>query len=269
DEGGMVGGWRLSGAGGAVVPLGVAAGCGGARADGAEPVALVVSDAVFSVAGDRAPVRALHRACRRHGALLVLDEAHSLGVVGPGGQGAAHAAGLAGEPDLVLTVTLSKALGAQGGAVLAAPEVVRHLVNSARAFIFDTGLAPACAGAALAALRVLAGAPDLAAVARAYTTAIARTALDRGLRPGEPVAAICAGGLGGPAAAVGAAQVCAEHGVRVGCFRPPSVPAGGSCLRITGRADLTADDLARLKVALTAVALTAVAASSAPTERLT
>jgi 8-amino-7-oxononanoate synthase len=245
---------RLSRARVAVVPHRDARAVERALADRAEPVALVVSDAVFSVDGDLAPLRALHDACRRHGALLVLDEAHSLGVVGPGGRGAAHAAGLAGEPDLVLTVTLSKALGGQGGAVLAAPEVVRHLVNTARTFIFDTGLAPPSAGAALAALRLLTGAPELPALARANTAAIARTAAGLGLATGWPDAAVCAVVLGEPERAVRAAGVCAVHGVRVGCFRPPSVPEGRSCLRVTGRADLSADDLAQVAVALKAVA---------------
>ena len=117
--------------------------------------ALVVTDAVFSVDGEAAPLAELHAVARRHGALLLVDEAHSLGVVGAEGQGGAHAAGLAGQPDVVLTVTLSKALGAQGGAVLGHPDVVEHLVNTARSFIFDTALAPSSAGAALGALRVL------------------------------------------------------------------------------------------------------------------
>ena len=245
---------RLSRARVAVTPHGDVAAVERALAGRTEDVAVVVSDAVFSVDGDEAPVRALHAVSRRYGALLVLDEAHALGVVGPGGRGVAHRAGVAGEPDVVLTVTLSKSLGAQGGAVLGAPEVVQHLVNTARAFIFDTGLAPACAGAALAALRLLAAAPDLAAAARANTAAIARTAAGLGLRPGTPAAAVCPVLLGEPEQAVRGAAICAEHGVRVGCFRPPSVPAGGSCLRITGRADLSADDLAQLAVALKAVA---------------
>jgi 8-amino-7-oxononanoate synthase len=220
----------------------------------AEDAALVVSDAVFSTDGALAPVADLHASARRHGALLVLDEAHGLGVVGERGQGAAAAAGLAGEPDVVLTLTLSKALGAQGGAVLGAPEVIAHLVNAGRSFIFDTGLAPACAGAALAALGVLADDPALPATARANTAAIARLATRAGLPAAVGAAAVCAVVLGAPELAVRAAGVCAEHGVRVGCFRPPAVPEGRSCLRITGRADLGGDDLAQLAVALKAVA---------------
>lgn len=220
------------------------------------PHALVVSDAVFSVDGDLAPVARLLVAARRHGALLLLDEAHALGVVGAGGRGAAHAAGVARAPELVRTVTLSKALAAQGGAVLAAPEIIDTLIDTASAFIFDTALAPPSAGAALAALRLLRQRPRLASRAREVTAALAAAAAEVGLRPSRPDAAVCAITLGDPHRALAAQALCAEHGVRVGCFRPPSVPPGGSCLRLTGRADLTAEQLRQVSVALRAVAAT-------------
>ncbi|WP_061451717.1 aminotransferase class I/II-fold pyridoxal phosphate-dependent enzyme, partial [Streptomyces scabiei] len=117
--------------------------------------ALAVSDTVFSVDGDAAPLAGLAAACREYGAGLVVDDAHGLGVLGDGGRGAPHAAGLAGAPDVVVTLTLSKSLGSQGGAVLGPAAVIDHLVNAARTFIFDTGLAPAATGAALAALLLL------------------------------------------------------------------------------------------------------------------
>ncbi len=118
-----------------------------------EGAAITVSDTVFSVDGDAAPLTALAQACREHGAGLVVDDAHGLGVLGAGGRGAPHAAGLAGAGDVVATVTLSKSLGSQGGAVLGPARVVEHLVNSARTFIFDTGLAPAAACGSCAASR--------------------------------------------------------------------------------------------------------------------
>lgn len=89
-------------------------------------------------------------------------------MLGAGGRGAPYAAGLAGADDVVVTVTLSKSLGSQGGAVLGPARVVEHLVNAARTFIFDTGLAPASAGAALAALRLLGREPERAARARGW-----------------------------------------------------------------------------------------------------
>jgi 8-amino-7-oxononanoate synthase len=218
-----------------------------------EPAAIVVSDAVFSVDGALAPVPELHAAARSHGALLVLDEAHALGVVGPGGRGAAAAAGIAAEPDLIRTVTLSKSLAGQGGAVLGAPEVIETLVDSGRGFIFDTGLAPPCAGAALAALDVLAAEPGLGDRARAAAARLAAIAADLGLPARAPDAAVLAVVLGESARSVRAQKTCAAYGVRVGCFRPPSVPPGRACLRLTGRASLTDGDFAAAIRALAAV----------------
>jgi 8-amino-7-oxononanoate synthase len=218
-----------------------------------EAAAIVVSDAVFSVDGALAPVGELHAAARSGDALLVLDEAHALGVTGPGGRGAAAAAGIAAEPDLIRTVTLSKALAGQGGAVLGAPEVIATLVDTGRGFIFDTGLAPPCAGAALAALEVVAAEPDLGARARAAAARLAAIAADLGLRVSAPDAAVLAVRLGESTRAVRAKETCAAYGVRVGCFRPPSVPRGQACLRLTGRANLTEDDFAAAARALAAI----------------
>src|SRR5690349_6351139 len=218
-----------------------------------EAAAIVVSDAVFSVDGALAPVAELHAAARSGGALLVLDEAHAFGVTGPGGRGAAAAAGIAAEPDLIRTVTLSKALAGQGGAVLGAPEVIATLVDTGRGFIFDTGLAPPCAGAALAALEVVEGEPGLGVRARAAATRLAAIAADLGLRVSAPDAAVLAVRLGESTRAVRAKETCAAYGVRVGCFRPPSVPRGQACLRLTGRASLTDDDFAAAARALAAV----------------
>jgi 8-amino-7-oxononanoate synthase len=210
--------------------------------------ALVVTESVNSVDGGLAPLRALHDVCRRHGALLVVDEAHGLGVVGPGGRGLLARAGLAGADDVVATVTLSKALGSQGGAVLAPAAVVAHLVDSARSFIFDTALAPAAAGAALAALRVLRDEPRRPdAVLRAAAALAAAAGVP------APPSAVVAVVLGEPEVAVAAARRCAERGVRVGCFRPPSVPEGTSRLRLTARATLTDADVALVRETLAEV----------------
>jgi 8-amino-7-oxononanoate synthase len=192
----------------------------------------------------------MHTIARRHGALLVVDEAHAFGVVGRAGRGAVEVAGLAGAPDVVRTVTLSKSLGAQGGAVLAAPEVIDLLVSTARAFIFDTGLAPSSAGAALAALRVLRDEPERCTAVRANAAALADAVRGLGVETVVPDAAVIPAFLGDPRRAVAAAAECLAAGVRVGCFRPPSVPAGRSCLRLTARADLSADDLTRAVSAL-------------------
>ncbi|TDC45607.1 8-amino-7-oxononanoate synthase [Actinomadura sp. KC345] len=246
---------RLSRSRVVIVPHRDAAAVEQALAEREEDHAVVVTDAVFSVDGDLAPLAALHRAVRAHGALLVIDEAHALGVVGDGGRGAAHAAGLAGEPDVVLTLTLSKSLAAQGGAVLGAPEVIDTLVDTGRSFIFDTGLNPPAAGAALAALDVLEADPELPARARDRARRIAGLAAGSGLETAAgPAAAVVPVYLGEPHAAVRAAGICADHGLRVGCFRPPSVPKGRACLRLTARATLDESDLTHLGAALAEVA---------------
>jgi 8-amino-7-oxononanoate synthase len=241
----LIDGCRLSSSVVAVVPHRDLDKIDAALAAADTPHALVVTDAVFSVDGDLTDVAALHAIARRHGALLVVDEAHALGVVGQRGEGALAAAGLGREPDVVRTVTLSKSLGAQGGAVLAASEVRELLVSTARSFIFDTGLAPAAAAAAREALRILADNPGLAAAVRANAAALAETVRDLGVETVVPDAAVVPAFLGDPARAVAAAAACLERGVRAGCFRPPSVPPGRSCLRLTARADLTPADLAR------------------------
>jgi 8-amino-7-oxononanoate synthase len=250
----IIDGCRLSRARIVVTPHRDVAAVERALAARAEEAAVVVTDAVFSVEGDLAPLADLHHVVRTHGALLVIDEAHALGVVGPHGRGAAAAAGIAGEPDVVLTVTLSKSLAAQGGAVLGAPEVIDTLVDVGRPFIFDTGLAPAGAGAALAALDVLAAEPALPGRARDTAMRIWGRADELGLRTTVPAAAVVAVVLGDPRDALRAAEICAAHGVRVGCFRPPSVPAGRACLRITAPASLTEADLAVVGKALGQIA---------------
>lgn len=215
--------------------------------------AVVVTDAVFSVDGDLAPVAALHAVAREHGALLVVDEAHSLGVVGAGGRGAAADVGIAGEPDVVQTVTLSKSLGSQGGAVVASAVVVEHLVNTARTFIFDTGLAPAAAAGAATALQVLREEPQLADLVRARARDLAAGLRGAGLPVTAPEGAVVSVLVGDPGRAVDAAANLLADGLRVGCFRPPSVPDGVSRLRLTARADLTEAEVARAVAAVAAV----------------
>jgi 7-keto-8-aminopelargonate synthetase-like enzyme len=219
-----------------------------------EPAAIVVAESVFSVAGDLAPVGALHAVARAHGAVLMIDEAHAFGVLGPGGRGAAWAEGIAAEPDVVRTITLSKALAAQGGAVLGAAEVIETLINTGRSFIFDTALAPPAAGAALAALHVLAARPEIARRAAGHASRLADLALRHGLEASRPAAAVVSVLLGAPETAVAAQRIFAAHGVRAGCFRPPSVPAGRSCLRLTARASLSEADFGTVAQALAAVA---------------
>ncbi len=210
-----------------------------------EGPAVLVSDTVFSVDGDAAPLAALAAACREHGAGLVVDDAHGLGVLGAGGRGAAHAAGLAGADDVVVTATLSKSFGSQGGVVLGPARVVDHLVNAARTFIFDTGLAPAAAGAALAALRLLRREPHRAARARAVARDLHTRLVAAGLDAVRPDAAVVSARAPSPRTAVRWAADCRAAGLAVGCFRPPSVSDGVSRLRLTARADLSEAQIER------------------------
>jgi 8-amino-7-oxononanoate synthase len=218
-----------------------------------EERAVVITESVFSTDGASAPVRRLHEVCRRHRALLIVDEAHGLGVRGLGGRGLLHELGLAGAPDVVMTTTLSKALGSQGGAVLASAAVRDHLIDVARPFIFDTGLAPAAVGAALAALRVLSAEPWRPEAVLRHAGTLAQIC-DVAEVPQSAVVSVI---LGEPEVALTAAAACLDAGVRVGCFRPPTVPVGTSRLRLTARASLDADDLELARTVLTDVLHTA------------
>ena len=239
---------RLSRARVVVVDRGDTRAVARALAGRTEARALVVTDSVYSADGDLAPLQALHGACRDHRAVLLVDEAHGLGVRGAGGRGLVHELGLSAHEDVVVTATLSKALGAQGGVVLASERVRAHLVDTARTFIFDTGLAPSSVGAARAALAVLRAEPERAR--RVLDVAGYLAAVTGAASPHSAVVSVI---LGDPARAVSAARRCAELGVRVGCFRPPSVPEGTARLRLTARADLSDADLARAADALTQV----------------
>lgn len=201
--------------------------------------AVVIVESIYSVLGDAAPLTELAALCDEHNAVLLVDEAHGLGVAGTSGRGLVHAAGLAKASDVVVTATLSKALGSQGGAILGSPAVIDHVVNTARPFIYDTGLAPAAAGAATEALGILAGDPSpverLHRVAAALGEAVGQS----------PAGAVMSVPMPGPREAIEAQQHCAERGILVGCFRPPSTPDGTSRLRITASARLTDADVGR------------------------
>jgi 8-amino-7-oxononanoate synthase len=201
--------------------------------------ALVLVETIYSVLGDAAPLAELAVLVAAHDAVLIADEAHAFGVGGPGGRGLLAAAGLAGRADVVATGTLSKSFGSQGGLVLGSAAVREHLINRARPFIYDTGLAPAAAGAALAALRVLAAAPELAGQVRANAALLADAA-----GVGAPAGAVLSVPMPGPGEALASVAAAAGHGVRIGCFRPPSTPDGVSRLRLTAHAHHTDENLA-------------------------
>ncbi|MEY9925495.1 8-amino-7-oxononanoate synthase [Catenulispora sp. GP43] len=245
---------RLSRARVAITPHSDVDAVAAALADRSEERALVVVESLFSVDGDTAPLRELHEACRAHGAVLVVDEAHGFGVAGPEGRGAVFDAGLGGEPDVIVAATLSKALASQGGVILGSAELVAHLVDTARSMIFDTGLAPASAGAALAALKVIRRDPGLPELVRKRSWEIYELALALGLEATPPSGAVTSIIMGAPEAAVAARDFCMARGLHVGCFRPPSVPDGKSRLRVTARADLSDLETQRIRSVLSDLA---------------
>ena len=197
--------------------------------------AMVVTDSVFSMDGDEAPVQALAECCARHGALLVLDDAHA--VLGPDVDLTA-VDGL----DVVHVLTLSKALGSLGGAVAGSRDVVDLVVNRARPFIFTTALSPAAAAAALAAVHVVRSPEGDALVGRL------RGHVDR-LRPDHP-SPIIPIVLGEEQAALDAAESLLDRGLLVPAIRPPTVAPGTSRLRVALSAAHTDDQISTLVTAL-------------------
>jgi 8-amino-7-oxononanoate synthase len=198
--------------------------------------AVVVTDSVFSMDGDVAPVSALAELCLRHAALLVLDEAHA--VLGPE---APRLPGL----ELLMVGTLSKTLGSIGGFVAGPQPYIDLLVNSARTFIFTTASSPGDAAAALAGLRILRSAEGACLEARLRAN-VAR------LRPGHasPIVPIV---LGEEARALAMSKALLERGLLVPAIRPPTVPAGSSRLRVAlsaahtpGQVEMLARALAEL-----------------------
>ncbi len=213
--------------------------------------ALVVTESVFSVDGDAADLSGLYEVSSRHGAALLVDEAHSFGVVGEGGSVAA--AGLAGREDVVITATLSKAAGAQGGAIIAAQPVIEHLINTARPLIFDTGLAPAATAAALAAVRIMTTDPDRCAKVREAARRIHGLAVARGLEAAAPDGAVVSVVLPDARGGVAERERWRSRQILVGLFRPPSVPDGRSRLRLTAKATLTESDFEHIDSTLAGV----------------
>jgi 8-amino-7-oxononanoate synthase len=210
--------------------------------------AVVVVESIYSVFGDAAPLTELSSLARELDAVLLVDDAHGLGVLGARGEGGPAGAGITSHDHVVVTATLSKSLAAQGGVVLGHPSVRQHLVNTSRPFIYDTGLAPAAAGAAIGALDVLDRQPGLPGRVRANAARLAEAC-------GVPAAAgaVLSVAMPGPAEALAAVAEAEARGIRIGCFRPPSTPDGTSRLRLTAHTNHTTDQLDRAVEVLTAL----------------
>jgi 8-amino-7-oxononanoate synthase len=212
---------------------------------------LLVTESIFSMDGDAAPLGDLAAVAERHDAILVVDEAHALGVLGPGGRGLSAAAGV--RPD-VLVGTLGKAFGTAGGFAAGAAELRSYLVNRARTFIYTTGLPPASAAAAAAALELAAGAEGERRRARLASNGslLARLLVPKRLlttAPPGPIFSLIAGS-GSDAEALNAARSLRARGIFVPAIRPPTVPVGTARLRVTLSSEHDEADVAALAAAL-------------------
>jgi 8-amino-7-oxononanoate synthase len=203
--------------------------------------ALIVTDGVFSMDGDVAPLPGLLELARRHRARLVVDEAHATGAVGPGGRGSVSAAGLSGEVDVVVG-TLGKALGSYGAYACAGAEIVELLVNTARPFIFSTAPPPPAIGAAQAALALLEAEPQLVDRLQANATLLRRSLSAAGLDAGGATQVVPIR-VGEAEATMALCELALEKGVFAQGIRPPTVPEGTCRLRLTAMATHSTEDL--------------------------
>src|SRR6185312_1067658 len=203
--------------------------------------ALIVTDGVFSMDGDLAPLAELNELAQKHDAWLMSDDAHGLGVVG-GGRGSSFANGAHVALPLQMG-TLSKAVGAYGGYLCASTQVIELMRNRARTLIYSTGLPPAIIAAALAALDLIEREPEYAALPVQKAKAFTRlTNLPDAQSPIVPVI------IGDEEAAMSAAQLLADEGFLTAPIRPPSVPNGTARLRLTFTAQHPDAEIERLAV---------------------
>lgn len=211
----------------------------------------LVTESLFSMDGDSPDLLALRRLCDAHQAVLIVDEAHAVGVLGPRGAGLCAAAGMA--PD-VLVGTLGKALGTSG-AFVAGPTVLRDwLWNKARSFVFSTGTSPLIAAITQVNLERVQAADSLRRELQANATALATHLRGAGLAvPSSAHAQIIPVIFGTPEDALDAAQILNQQGIRIRAVRPPTVPEGTSRLRVTLNSRVTAADLAKVTDALLAL----------------
>ena len=203
---------------------------------------LVVTDAVFGMDGDAAPLAQLAELCDRHAAMLYVDEAHATGILGPTGAGWAEAEGVTERVDALMG-TLGKALGSFGAFVAGSSRLADWLTSRARTFVFTTALPPAACGAALAALDVVAAEPERRARLGALSQRMKEGLGELGFDMGRVVAPIFPVVLGEEAVALEASRRLRERGYFARAIRPPTVPSGTSRLRVSLTAGHTAEQV--------------------------
>ncbi len=205
---------------------------------------LIVTDGVFSMDGDVAPLPELAELARRHGCRLMVDEAHATGALGPGGRGSVAAAGLGDEVDVVIG-TLGKALGSYGAYACASRELTEYLVHAARPFVFSTALPPPVVAASLAALELLESHPHEVERLAANATTLRAALAAEGLAVGASATQIVPLPVGDASQAMELCERVLERGVFAQGIRPPTVPEGSSRLRFTVMATHRAGELER------------------------
>jgi 8-amino-7-oxononanoate synthase len=203
---------------------------------------LIVSDGLFSMDGDVAPLPELAELARRHGCRLMVDEAHATGALGPGGRGSVAAAGLSGEVDLVVG-TLGKALGSYGAYVCANAELVEYLVNAARPLVFSTAPPPPALAAAEASLALLEEEPERVERLRSHARVLRQALAAEGLAAAGSETQIVPVAVGEAAPTMELSERLLERGVFAQGIRPPTVPDGSCRLRFTVMATHEADEL--------------------------
>ena len=194
--------------------------------------ALIVTDGVFSMDGDIAPLPALAELAARHDCRLMVDEAHATGAVGPGGRGTVAAAGLGAEVDVVVG-TLGKALGSYGAYACADEETVDFLLNRARSFVFSTAPPPPTVAAAAAALGRLEADPGMVERLRANAAVLRSGLAAEGLCAGAAGTQIVPVEIGDATRTMALCELLLERGIFAQGIRPPTVPEGSSRLRLT------------------------------------
>jgi glycine C-acetyltransferase len=205
---------------------------------------LIVTDGVFSMDGDVAPLAGLAALARRHGCRLMVDEAHATGAFGPGGRGTVAAAGLGEEVDLVVG-TLGKALGSYGAYVCAGRELTEYLLNAARSFVFSTAPPPPALAAATAALELLESSPQLIGRLRVNAATLRAALAGEGFDVEAGECQIVPLEVGEARRTMAFCERLLEAGVFAQGIRPPSVPEGSSRLRFTVMATHRTKELRR------------------------
>lgn len=209
----------------------------------------IVTDSVFSMDGDLAPLARLHELAEIHDATLIVDEAHATGVLGEQGRGLTEMLGVGGAR-LVKVGTLSKALGAQGGFVCGSKTLVDWLLNRARPYVFSTALAPPSAAAARRALAIVTGEPERRQRLRTLADQLRAGLRASGFAETHSESPIIPIIVGEPQEAMELSARLQEAGLLVPAIRPPSVPEGTARLRVSLTAGHTPEDVQRLIEAL-------------------